>query len=360
MKRTQNGHGGLVIGLFGAAALALSAPGQFLLDGNMDDLDPGSNPDIGVPAGAWEWLSSYCDVGLCEATIDQFTIVETSAFDPGAGGNSLHMHIVNDLDQYRHLPNVFTQVINEAEGELVTVQFDIWVVDEPGGGGSVYVGGDHGGGGYHNGFDRGPQVTWDAAGDLTANSAGQPVLLVSGYPRDQWQTVQFVIDLFNDSYIAKWAPRGEPLMTVGEGLQFRSGLLDHLDRFTYVNFGETTPTSVSYLDNVSVEVGGGAPVLTLDGVCPGPVTATSAGNTAGGNVAFIRAFGEGSVAIPPGPPCAGTVLGLNASATLLQTVRADGDGTAIVSGNAPSAVCDRVFLQTLDVSTCATSNVVGI
>ena len=102
--------------------------------------------------------------------------------------------------------------------------------------------------------------------------------------------------------------------------------------------------------------GGGGLSLTITGACPGNVTLTADNATPGANVAFIDAFGPGSVSIPSGP-CAGTVLGLNRTATLLRAVRADGSGTARTSGTAPPAACGRVFVQALDISNCATSNV---
>ncbi len=104
---------------------------------------------------------------------------------------------------------------------------------------------------------------------------------------------------------------------------------------------------------------GGGFTLAVEGLCPGTITLTADGAAPGGNVAFIYAFGTGSVAIPTGP-CAGTRLGLNGTATLLRTARANANGRAAITGNAPSGACGRVYLQALDVSNCATSNVVGL
>lgn len=99
--------------------------------------------------------------------------------------------------------------------------------------------------------------------------------------------------------------------------------------------------------------------LTVAGSCPGVMTLTARNAAPRANVAFIYAYGRGSVIIPSGP-CAGTRLGLNATATLLRTVRADANGTATTSGNAPPGACGRVFVQALDLSGCTTSNVEGI
>lgn len=99
--------------------------------------------------------------------------------------------------------------------------------------------------------------------------------------------------------------------------------------------------------------------LSVSGACPGVVTLTARNATPRATVAFVYAFGRGSVIIPSGP-CAGTRLGLNATATLLRTVRADAGGTATTSGSAPPSACGRVFVQALDTSNCSTSNVEGI
>ncbi|MFG0330279.1 MAG: DUF4350 domain-containing protein [Phycisphaerales bacterium] len=96
--------------------------------------------------------------------------------------------------------------------------------------------------------------------------------------------------------------------------------------------------------------------LSLSGSCPGTVTADVSGATPGGNVAFIFANGTGSVTIPSGNPCAGTVLDLNGSAQLIRTETADGSGNVTVSGSAPSGACGG-YIQALDVATCTTSNV---
>lgn len=87
---------------------------------------------------------------------------------------------------------------------------------------------------------------------------------------------------------------------------------------------------------------------------------TASGNTPGGTVAFIRALGVGSQRIPNNNPCAGTILGLNQTATLVGARTANGQGVAAISGAVPANACGRVFAQALDVQTCLTSNVIGI
>ena len=101
------------------------------------------------------------------------------------------------------------------------------------------------------------------------------------------------------------------------------------------------------------------PNLTASGDCPGQMTFTAGGMTAGGNVAFAYAFGEGNFVIPGGT-CAGTTLGLNATVQLGAIERADRSGFAVLTTNVPRAACGRVFVQAIDINTCATTNVVGI
>lgn len=107
-------------------------------------------------------------------------------------------------------------------------------------------------------------------------------------------------------------------------------------------------------------LGAGGPSLEAEGSCPGSMTFNVSGATPGGNVAFIYAFGTGSVEIPPDQPCAGTVLGLNGTATLGGVATANANGEASFTANVPAPACGRVFVQALDVSSCGTTNVVGI
>ncbi len=97
--------------------------------------------------------------------------------------------------------------------------------------------------------------------------------------------------------------------------------------------------------------------LSREGACPGRVTATVRGATPDGQVGLIYARNTGNFTIPPAQPCAGTQLGLGSQAIrLVATTRADGNGVAVFSGNAPAPSCGG-HLQAIDVRTCSTSNV---
>ena len=91
-------------------------------------------------AGAWFFGTSYVQAGVCESSVEQFSIAATTSFDPGAEGNSLHLLVASDPNSNYHLPNRFNVILQE--GDPVTVEFDIWVASGGGGGGgSVYVDG---------------------------------------------------------------------------------------------------------------------------------------------------------------------------------------------------------------------------
>lgn len=100
--------------------------------------------------------------------------------------------------------------------------------------------------------------------------------------------------------------------------------------------------------------------IALSGSCPGSATLTATGATPGGRIALLRAFAPGSQVIPSGYPCAGTTLGLNASVDLALSVNADSSGTLILTRTLPAAACGNIFIQAVDLSSCATSNVLAI
>ena len=76
------------------------------------------------------------------------------------------------------------------------------------------------------------------------------------YPWGEWQSVQLDIDLASDSFDMLWAREGQPLELVGTDLVFRSGALDHLDRFSHVHFTGLETPAHSAIDNVSVAPAG--------------------------------------------------------------------------------------------------------
>ncbi|HEX9792814.1 MAG TPA: hypothetical protein VGC54_02415 [Planctomycetota bacterium] len=101
--------------------------------------------------------------------------------------------------------------------------------------------------------------------------------------------------------------------------------------------------------------------LTITGPCPGSVTVDVSGATPSGSVAFATALGTGSFVIPGGFPCAGTVLGLSSAGITHRTTRtADAAGNISFPATAPAGACGRLFVQAIDLTTCATTNVVAL
>ncbi len=241
--------GNAVLGAIAVGALAGGAAGQELLDGDMEALSIGSAPDCDAPAGAWGFPAEYVTALLCEADPTQLRIES----DPAGRGNSLLMKIGDTpgAETNVHLPNVFTRQIMEGEG-LVTVQFDIYV---PSGaaGGAIYIGGDHGGGGFSLVSDRGPQLLWNSAGEIIG--FGPAGAMLTTYAFDTWQRVQLEIDLVSDTFaIYHTDDLAVPPALVANDHGFRSPTLDFLDRFTFAHFGATELVNVAFLDNISLVI----------------------------------------------------------------------------------------------------------
>ncbi len=103
---------------------------------------------------------------------------------------------------------------------------------------------------------------------------------------------------------------------------------------------------------------GDGPTLSVLGSCPGAMRFSVQGATPNERVAYLYARGEGRLRIPEGNPCAGTTLGLNNTAQLADVVRANANGTANLDiPNVPNAACGHVFVQAIDLTTCATTDV---
>lgn len=98
------------------------------------------------------------------------------------------------------------------------------------------------------------------------------------------------------------------------------------------------------------------PVLTLNGVCPS-LGIDVRGATPFGSVAFLTGPVNASFVVGGGP-CAGITLGV--SPPTLQTIQtADVNGLVSMFVTLPPGACG-LYLQTVDISTCAPSNVVQL
>lgn len=100
--------------------------------------------------------------------------------------------------------------------------------------------------------------------------------------------------------------------------------------------------------------GPGGSTLGSTGTCPGPMAVQVSGCTPGGGVAII--YGQAGSHVKGGAVCNGTVVRITRP-TLCAVLTADGSGNASKSFNAPPGACG-LSVQAVDVSTCATSNVV--
>lgn len=98
--------------------------------------------------------------------------------------------------------------------------------------------------------------------------------------------------------------------------------------------------------------------LGTQGKTGGPMSVQVTGATALGQVAFLRAQGGGGPSfVPGGNPCAGTLLDLNASRSLIGLVRADAAGRAALGpAFVPLAAAPATRLQALDVTSCVPTN----
>ncbi|MFW5652776.1 MAG: hypothetical protein ACOC0P_01920 [Planctomycetota bacterium] len=107
-------------------------------------------------------------------------------------------------------------------------------------------------------------------------------------------------------------------------------------------------------------LGGGGQRLqvAVSGNCPGTTTFDIVGATPNSRVALVYGFGTGPTTIPSGFPCAGTVLDVGNPNLDNQVITADSNGEAVLSTFVPTIACGSVFVQALDLTTCATSNVV--
>ena len=234
-----------VVALFAVS----SAMGQFLDDGNFDDLDPGTPPNCEVDAGAWGWPQNYIDAGLCERLPGEFEIVVPTR------GNSLHLNIDDPDPAFTgHLTNLLRAVIFEDPTQTVVYTAEVNVLNEGVAGGCIYVGGDHGGGGFSNASDRGPQICWETDGNIHVWDGGANPVVVESYPVKEWQFVRLEIDLTADNYDMFWGTDAKNLSLVGEDVPFRVPSLDFIDRITVVHFGGLALVEESLFDNFTIKI----------------------------------------------------------------------------------------------------------
>ncbi len=98
--------------------------------------------------------------------------------------------------------------------------------------------------------------------------------------------------------------------------------------------------------------------LWVQGTAGGPMAVQVSGATPGATVAILVAYdGGGPISVPPGRPCAGLRVNLNATTRLLGLTTADAQGAALLGpALVPAAAREHAHLQAVDFAACATSN----
>lgn len=249
----------LVVACLAAPFVSVPAGAEVTLsDGDFDNLPVSSAPDVGLPAGAWQWPQHYVDADLIESNSSIISVVPTSSFDPGATGNSLAFNASQPPRSFPHLPNLFGSTLSATPGQIAVVTCDVWVAPNDEslkfGGGTIYLGSDQGSGGYTNTSDRTAQVSLLPTGSLAyTRSDGQLTILPVTYAKGEWNTLRIDIDLNTLSYDLFFAPRGDPLAFVADDLPFRSPA-DQIDRLTIAHFREYHKYLFAYYDNFTFNV----------------------------------------------------------------------------------------------------------
>jgi len=118
---------------------------------------------------------------------------------------------------------------------------------------------------------------------------------------------------------------------------------------SFPTFDYTFRTWTGSGSGLSLQVGGVCPNLTLD------IT----GGTPLGRLALASSTSLGSFSIPGGHACAGTSLAL-ANPFLNAVLSLDSAGAVSYPVVIPAGACGRVFVQVVDLSSCATSSAIGL
>jgi len=100
--------------------------------------------------------------------------------------------------------------------------------------------------------------------------------------------------------------------------------------------------------------------LRIDGFCPGTQTVYTSNGSPDSQVVLFAATAEGSAVIDGGTPCDGTLLGLADDFVGAGPFTTDVNGKTVVERVLPEAVCGALFVQAIDTTTCAISEVVSV
>jgi len=355
-----------VFATFGLALLSTCGVGigqSILSDGDFEDLDFGTAPNCDLPNGAWRFPEDYVRSELCEMVPENLAVIPTARFDPHGHGHCLQLQATNTpTSKNIHLPNRFVRIV-EATGQIIDVDFDIWIPEFGVSGGAVYLSGDHGGGGFDREYDRGPQIAWSSDGTVSWTDRDSNHNYLVDFAVGRWQRTHIEINLSADTWSVDYGNAGESLVRVGSDLPFRAeltGRIDHVDRFTYAVFGSFDSTYHGYIDNVSVSTHFTDFGLVVDSPCPlgGDFQISWTKGTPGGRIAVVKSDQLGGYVVPEGVPCAGTNLALSSTGIkLLAIERSDMNGEGSKRARSMSNLVCRDYLQLIDLERCITSNV---
>lgn len=120
--------------------------------------------------------------------------------------------------------------------------------------------------------------------------------------------------------------------------------------------GGVTDNCVAW-DNMSIQPAEGQFYLCADGDCPGYTIITISGATANGNVAVVASTKAGPFT-NPNNPCIGITIDLSPPFLpgFPMTLKASAQGKIRLTGTVPKALCGKLLLQAVDLTTCTTSN----
>ncbi|MFG0329470.1 MAG: hypothetical protein ACF8PN_06160 [Phycisphaerales bacterium] len=191
-----------------------------------------------------------------------------------------------------------------------------------------------------------PGTTVRNAGFHAPKSRNEP------YSNDPW-----TVEISNESIT--WSTVDNPVRW-GTVYSFRFECDRGPDDAT-ATLGHFEPGAPAAVEGVTWGPGTRALGLTLEGDCPGAMTATISGGTPGTRVALVYADARGSFTIPPGFACAGTTLDLDATARQVgPVVRFDANGVAsLMAPDVPLELCGGV-VQALTADGCGVSTVVVV
>lgn len=152
----------------------------------------------------------------------------------------------------------------------------------------------------------------------------------------------------------------------GEQVGSKEIVLGRINEWSTISFVETAIDEVRFegstrgfspfgIDNIQYHAG---PALQVTASCPqgGPIQISWSGATPRARVALLFGHRIGETMIPEPNACAGTALNLRGRVRMIFESPSGANGEATINADARPEACGG-YLQLLDLSTCATSNV---